>query len=389
MDLSKSNIKKILGIITFTIVLYTAILNLPKVLSVIVYIFSLLKPFITGLGMAFVLNVIMKQIEDFFKKRLRQSKNIKNPSKIEKFIRPVSLLLSIFSVIAMVWILLFLIVPEIKNTLGIISNEFPNFIKKIQDWIETSMTSLPSEMDSTSTLNLNWEKVEQWVSQLISKGSSALFSTTVGITSSIFGALLNFALGLVFAIYVLLQKETLAGQLKKLLYAYLPENVVMEILDIANLSNNIFSSFVSGQFLEAIILGVLCFIGMFILGLPYALVISTLVGFTALIPVVGGFIGTAVGVFLILMVSPIKALWFIIFFLILQQLEGNLIYPKVVGGSIGLPSIWVLAAVTIGGSAYGVPGMLLGVPLSSVLYSLLRKSVNKRLAKKSIKSQNI
>ena len=389
MDLSKANIKKILGIITFAIVLYAIMSNLPKVLSVIGYVVSLLTPFIVGLCIAFILNVIMRLIEDFFKKRLEQSSNTKNPSKIEKWIRPISLLLSLSLVVAMVWILLFLIVPEFKNTVEIVSKEFPDFMKKIQNWLGGILTSLPFEINSIAFSDLNWEKIGQWISQFLSRGSSALFNTTIGITSSIFSALLNFVLGLVFAIYVLLQKETLSKQFKKLLYAYLPENIVIEILDIAKLSNGIFSSFVTGQFLEAVIIGVLCFIGMLILRLPYALVVSALVGFTALIPVFGAFIGTIVGVFLILMVSPIKALWFVIFFLVLQQLEGNLIYPKVVGGSIGLPSIWVLVAVTLGGSAYGVLGMLLGVPLSSVLYSLLRKSVHKRLAKKEIEPDSV
>jgi predicted PurR-regulated permease PerM len=389
MDLSKANIKKILGIITFAIVLYAVMLNLKTVASVLGYVVSLLKPFIVGLCIAFILNVIMRQIEDYLKKRLEQFNNTETTSKFEKWIRPISLLSSIAIVVAMVWILLFLIIPEFKNTFEIVSEEFPGFMKKFQQWIGVILASLPFEINSIAFSDLNWEKIGQWISQFLSRGSSALFNTTIGITSSIFSAVLNFVLGLVFAIYVLLQKEKLAQQFKKLFYAYLPEDVVVEILDVAKLSNGIFSSFVTGQFLEAVIIGVLCFIGMLILRLPYALVVSALVGFTALIPVFGAFIGTIVGVFLILMVSPIKALWFVIFFLVLQQLEGNLIYPKVVGGSIGLPSIWVLVAVTLGGSAYGVLGMLLGVPLSSVLYSLLRKSVHKRLAKKEIEPDSV
>lgn len=389
MDLSKANIKKILGIITFAIVLYAVILNLKIVVSALGYVISLLKPFIVGLCIAFILNVIMRQIEVFLRKQLEQSSNTKKKSKIEKWIRPISLLLSLSLVVAMIWILLFLIIPEFKNTVEIVSKEFPGFMKKFQQWLGAVLASLPFEINAMIPEDMNWEKIGEWISQFISRGSSALFNTTVGITSSIFSAVLNFVLGLVFAIYVLLQKEKLAQQFKKLFYAYLPEDVVVEILDVAKLSNGIFSSFVTGQFLEAVIIGVLCFIGMLILRLPYALVVSALVGFTALIPVFGAFIGTIVGVFLILMVSPIKALWFVIFFLVLQQLEGNLIYPKVVGGSIGLPSIWVLTAVTLGGSAYGVLGMLLGVPLSSVLYSLLRKSVHKRLAKKEIEPDSV
>ena len=190
MDLSKANIKKILGIITFAIVLYAIMSNLPKVLSVIGYVISLLTPFIVGLCIAFILNVIMRLIEDFLKKRLEQSSNTKNPSKIEKWIRPISLLLSLSLVVAMVWILLFLIVPEFKNTVEIVSKEFPDFMKKIQNWLGSILASLPFEINSIAFSDLNWEKIGQWISQFLSRGSSALFNTTIGITSSIFFVLI-------------------------------------------------------------------------------------------------------------------------------------------------------------------------------------------------------
>ena len=390
MDLSKANIKKILGIITFTIILYTIMANLSVVGTGFSFVFSLFTPLIVGLGIAFILNVIMRLVEGFLRDKTENIEiNPKPSSRIEKLIRPISLLLSIGLVVGLIWILLFLIVPEFKNTLENVTKEFPAFMEKAQAWLEKIIALLPFKINAISPEDMNWEKVGQWISKFFSRGSSALFSTTIGITSSIFSALLNFVLGLVFAIYILLQKEKLGLHFKKLLYAYLPEDKVDEMIDVASLSNNIFSSFVTGQFLEGIIIGVLCFIGMLILRLPYALVVSALVGFTALIPVVGAFIGMFVGIFLILMVSPIKALWFVIFFFVLQQIEGNLIYPKVVGESIGLPGIWVLAAVTIGGSAFGILGMLIGVPLTSVVYSLLRKSVNKRLAKKGIIEEEI
>lgn len=390
MDLSKANIKKILGIITFTIILYTIMANLSVVGTGFSFVFSLFTPLIVGLGIAFILNVIMRLVEGFLRDKTENIEmNPKPSSRIEKLIRPISLLLSIGLVVGLIWILLFLIVPEFKNTLENVTKEFPAFMEKAQAWLEKIIALLPFKINAISPEDMNWEKVGQWISKFFSRGSSALFSTTIGITSSIFSALLNFVLGLVFAIYILLQKEKLGLHFKKLLYAYLPEDKVDEMIDVASLSNNIFSSFVTGQFLEGIIIGVLCFIGMLILRLPYALVVSALVGFTALIPVFGAFIGMFVGIFLILMVSPIKALWFVIFFFVLQQIEGNLIYPKVVGESIGLPGIWVLAAVTIGGSAFGILGMLIGVPLTSVVYSLLRKSVNKRLAKKGIIEEEI
>ena len=390
MDLSKTNIKKILGIIAFTIVLYTIMTNLSVVGRALNVLLALLAPLIVGLFIAFILNVIMRLIEDFLRARFRKIETkSKMVNRIEKAIRPISLLLSLALVVGLIWILIFLIVPEFKNTAENVSKEFPAFMQKVQKWLEKIIALLPFKTNAIKPEDMNWEKIGQWISQFFSRGSSAFFSTTIEITSSIFTWLLNFVLGLVFAIYILLQKEKLGLHFKKVLYAYLPEEKVDDMIDVASLSNNIFSSFVTGQFLEAVIIGVLCFIGMLLLGLPYALVVSALVGFTALIPVFGAFIGMFVGIFLILMVSPIKALWFTVFFIVLQQLEGNLIYPKVVGGSIGLPSIWVLAAVTIGGSAFGILGMLIGVPLTSVAYTLLRRAVNKRLAKKGIGVEDI
>lgn len=182
------------------------------------------------------------------------------------------------------------------------------------------------------------------------------------------------------------QKETLTGQAKKVVRALFSEKWAHWITDVARMTNRTFSNFVTGQLTEAVILGTLCFLGMLIFRLPYAGVISVLVGFTALIPIFGAFIGVGIGAFLILLVSPIKALWFILFFVILQQLEGNLIYPRVVGKSVGLPGIWVLAAVTVGGNAFGLAGMLLAVPLCSVLYTLARQGVNARLARKGLSS---
>ena len=190
---------------------------------------------------------------------------------------------------------------------------------------------------------------------------------------------MSFVIAFVFAIYLLLQKETLIRQLKKLIYAYMRKDFAEKLLKIAKTSNNIFANFTTGQFTEALILGFLCFIGMLILQIPYALTISVLIAFTALIPIVGALIGTAVGVLLILAVSPLKAVVFVIFLLILQQIEGNIIYPKVVGNSVGLPGIWVLVAITIGGSLWGIVGMLVSVPLVSVLYTILRDNVNQKL----------
>lgn len=373
MEWSKEQIKKILLVITYALVLLVVVLNIEAVLSFFGWVFVLLIPFIVGLSIAFILNVIMRSIEE----RLFS----KFSGRIDRFKRPIALVMSLVIVLGLIFLLLFLVIPELANTIEIVSDKLPGAMETFENWSKGIIGDLPFDLPE---IELDWEKVTEWSASFLGKGSTALFSTTLGITSSIFSALLNTLLGLVFAIYLLLMKETLAKQMKKLLYAYLAKEKVEKILSVADRANSVFSQFVTGQFTEALIIGVLCFVGMLIFGMPYALVISALVGFTALIPVFGAFIGTGVGALLIVVVDPMKALWFILFIIVLQQVEGDLIYPKVVGDSIGLPGIWVLAAVTIGGSAFGVLGMLVGVPLSALLYSLLKDSVNYRLKHKNI-----
>ncbi|MFA6753192.1 MAG: AI-2E family transporter, partial [Bacilli bacterium] len=231
-------------------------------------------------------------------------------------------------------------------------------------------------------INTSWKNLWSNVTGYFTNNSKDIIEVTLGLTSSIFASITNAILSIVFAIYMLANKENLISQTKKVLTAFVPKNKIGKILEVGTISNRVFSNFITGQVIEALIIGVLCFIGMLIIGLPYALTISVLVGFTSLIPVFGAFIGTAIGAVLIFVVSPIDALIFIIFIIVLQQFEGNLIYPKVVGTSVGLPAIWVLLAIIIGGSIYGVIGMLIGVPLCSIVYTLLSKFVNERLAKK-------
>ena len=206
--------------------------------------------------------------------------------------------------------------------------------------------------------------------EYVLNNSGKVIEATFGIASNVLNAFVNVFIGIVFAIYFLIDKEKISRQFNNIMKAYLPSKSCNKIIDIAKLSNRVFANFVSGQCLEAIIIGVLCFFGMIILRLPYAGAISVLVGFTALIPVFGAFIGTIVGAFLIFMVNPLQAVIFVIFIIVLQQLEGNLIYPHVVGKSVGLPGIWVLVAVTVGASINGILGMLLSVPLASIIYSL-------------------
>jgi len=381
MELNKSNMKKIMILITFSVLLLALFQHFDSVQGIFNLIIDVSMPFVIGLCIAFIINVLMNGIEN----KLFEPFNRKKKKTWNKIKRPASLLLSLVIIAGLIAFLILLLIPEIKNTSAIIAKDFPDYLKRLQLWLTNIMERYNLSTQRLRALEINWDKAQDVVTKFAKSGGSTLFNTTLGITTSIVKGAFNFILGLVFSIYVLLQKEKLGSQCKKVMYAYLPRNKADSFLGVCSLSHKTFSSFVSGQCLEAIIIGTLCFIGMLIFRMPYAPLISTLVGFTALIPVFGAFLGTGVGAFLILMVDPMKAVWFIVFILVLQQLEGDLIYPKVVGKSVGLPGIWVLVAVTIGGSLWGVMGMLLSVPLASIIYSLLRSSTYLRLKERKIK----
>lgn len=259
----------------------------------------------------------------------------------------------------------------------------PQYFEKIEGWWLQIRTLLEHYSIVLPEMNLDITSIAEKITNFIA--TSGVIDKTVGITGSIFSGIFDVVLGLVFSIYILASKEQLGIACKKVLCAFVSKERVIKIVELLALSDKTFTSFVTGQLTEAGIIGVLCFIGMLIFRMPYALAISALVAFTALIPVFGAFIGTAIGAFLILMVNPLKALGFIIFIIVLQQIEGNLIYPKVVGKSVGLPGILVLVAVTIGGGMFGVVGMIVGVPLVSIVYTVLAEVVNKRLVSKKTK----
>jgi predicted PurR-regulated permease PerM len=255
----------------------------------------------------------------------------------------------------------------------------PTYVANFNEWWGGVVVFADKHGVTLPEVSFNAEKATDMISEFLNKNTNTLFDTTIGITSSILGGLFDGVLGVSFSIYILAEKEMLTRWAKKIVYAYLKEEKADKIVGFAKLTSQTFTNFITGQFIEAVIIGVLCFIGMSILRMPYASIISVLVGATALIPILGAYIGTIIGAFLILLVSPIKALIFVLFIIVLQQLEGNLIYPKVVGKSIGIPGILVLAAVTIGAKLFGVAGMLIGVPACAVIYCLLRESIGKRL----------
>ena len=353
-------------LVTYIFILGLLLINYEWLGNIFGTITNVLSPFLTGAVIAFILNVIINMLEKGVLKKVKKGK------------RAISLISSLVIVFGFIVVLLFILIPQLKNAGMIFVDNLPEYHENIYELGRRMGLS----NEHLSFLDLDTTKIINDATSFISKNSSNLISFSFGFASSILGAIANFFVGLVFALYILIDKENLCRQFKRLFNRILPKKKYERMLEIISLSNVTFTNFIKVQFIEACILGVLCFLVMLVCGLPYAATISVLVGFTALIPIFGAFIGGALGAFLIFMVSPIQSLIFIGLFLVLQQIEGNLIYPKVVGGKIGLPSIWVLVGVIAGGSLGGVFGMLFGVPVLSVIYTLLKEYVN---TKKSLK----
>ena len=381
-ELNSKNVKKILLIITYTVLLCFALLNLNVVFKVLGYILNLLKPFIYGFCLAFILNIPLSKFENMFKNKKKVAKG-KAPAKptVEKKntkLRVAGIAFSILIFIGIIFLTLFLVIPEFINTISIFKDNIPEAFENVKEWLKTLMVNYPEITEKITSYQPDWAALESDITKIIKTAATGIIGVSIDFVVGLFSGVVNLVMGFVFAIYMLMQKEGLIQQSKRVLRAYLPENKSEKVLRIGSITNDTFKKFFGGQFIEAILLGVLCFIGMKIFGMPYALTISVLVGVTALIPVFGAFFGTAIGAILILAVDPMKAVWFVVYIIVLQQIDGNLIYPKIVGDSVGLPGIWVMLAVLIGGNSLGVIGMLVGVPIASVVYKLIKEHVNKQ-----------
>lgn len=380
MELNKENMRRIKELIVFTIVILIGFWKYTVVLDILSFILNIIFPFLLGAAIAFGLNVPMRFLEEkiFGNEKARKNKAL------QRLARPLSLVLTILIVIGVIALVLFVVIPELGSTILMLGKSIQDFVPKVQMWCEELFKSNKEVMAWADSLDMDWQKILNNMIEFLKNGAGNVLNSTMSAAKNIVSGVTTFFIAFVFSCYILLQKERLSVQVKKLLFAYLPEKRVQQILSVSALTYKTFSSFLAGQCLEALILGTMFFVAMTITRLPYALLVGVLVAFTALIPIFGAFIGCIVGAFLILMVDPLQAVFFVVMFLVLQQIEGNLIYPKVVGNSVGLPSIWVLAAVSIGGSLMGVVGMLVFIPMVSVIYALLRESVYFRLKKKRI-----
>ena len=366
--------KDILFIISYVAIIIFALVNFDKIITTFNYVLNILSPFIVGVLLAFVLNVLIKFIETKIFGKIKKGKVWK------KIKRPISITVSLILVGLIIYFVMNLLVPQLRNSVSLFTDTLPEYKEDIINILE----KFDVEETTANKVGEYLDNFTKVITDYIKGNSKDVLSITTEVATSIISIVSKGIISIVFAIYIIAQKETLKRQVDKLMNAYLKPKVSNKIRDIAVMSNKTFSNFVTGQCLEAIIFGLLCFFGMLILRLPYASTISVVLGFTALIPVFGAIIGTILGAFLILMVSPVKAIIFVVFVIVLQQLEGNLIYPKIVGKSIGLPGMWVLFSVTIGASIAGIWGMLIATPLFSVLYSIFSKTVNDRINKNKV-----
>lgn len=373
MNLDKENTKKIIFIVAIGIVIYLGLQNLGTLFGSLQGLIKILNPFILGACIAFILNVGVNLIET------KWIKNKKKNKFIQRIKRPLSIFLAMLILFAAIFFVIFLVIPGLIDTIDSIKTYIPGIANNVQNWLYDMTNQYPQINDTIKNINIDWNNLDDETMKLLQSWAGTILSSSINILAAIFSGVTNFVIGLIFAVYILLQKEKLGMQFKKIMQAYMKPELMEKTLKIFKVTNSAFTKFITGQVTEACILGFLCFLGMVVLGMPYALTIAVLIGFTALIPIFGAFIGAGIGALLIAVQSPMLALGFIVFIIILQQIEGNIIYPKVVGNSVGLPGIWVMVAVTVGGSLWGITGIAVSVPIASILYALLREDVNNRI----------
>lgn len=360
--------KKILFYLITAALLALAVKYSGSILGFASLLLSVLTPLIIGCVIAYILNILVVKIESL--------PFIKGSSRLYKFRRAISIPASLLIIALVIVLLIKIIIPQLGSALSLMVSEIPPAISRFIEWIHSHNTDLPQLEEWLSSLDLNWPKISSYIVTAI----NSIFESAFSIISIFGGAVVNLVIAIIFALYILAGKEKLARQFKALADTYLKEKTKNRLIYVISTAHDTFTKFIVGQVTEAVILGVLCIIGMLIFRFPYAVMIGTLVGATALLPIVGAYIGACVGFIMIVTVNPIQAFAFIIFIIVLQQLEGNLIYPRVVGSSIGLPGIWVLAAVTAGGGLWGIGGMLIAVPTAAAIYKLIKRDVAKKQA---------
>lgn len=385
MKLDRKNVRIILLIITFAVVLYTAAQNLAAIYGAVATVWNVFGVVITGLAMAFVLNVPLK----LFENRVFYGMSEDRRPYVRKMRRPVSLVCALVVTLGVIVILIAVIMPQLTATVAEVASQLPDYINSVVQWLRDFLSGFGITVDALEDFSVDWEQVFSDLTTYLKEGSanvsesaasagSSVVSTVTDVGGSVISTVMNTFLGLIVAVYVLAQKERIGHFMKRCIDAFLPHRASSAISRIASMASETFSNFVAGQFTDSCILGVLCYVCMRIFRFPYPEVISVVIGVTSLVPMVGSFIGEVIGALLILIVSPLKALLFVVMVLAIQQVDGAFIYPRIVGKSVGLPGVAVFCAVIVGGNVAGVLGSLLGVPVCALLYALLREAVDAR-----------
>lgn len=380
MELNRRTVKIFAGLIAFGVMLNAVVHNVGEVKNWIGALLGILTPIIMGLAIAFIINIPVVFLEKyvFVKRKWRFT------AFLHRFRRPFSIAVSFVTVIALLVSVVVVVWPQVNSALTGALSQMQPVVDGLRSYLTEYEDEAPELVNWLNSLNIDWEAVKNQITHFLKNGIGSAVSFVMTAATSVFGTATNLLLAVILAINVLATKEKLGGQLKNLIRAYVRQNRAERVIEVGQLSHRLFSAFLAGQVTEALILAVLCYLGMLLFRFPYAFLVSVVVGVTALIPILGAWIATGIGALLILTENPMLALWFVVFFVVLQQLEGNLIYPRVVGTQVGLPAMWVLIAITVGGGLLGIVGMLLGVPTCAVIYALTQRSVRNRLSEKGI-----
>lgn len=382
MQIDRKLLRNLFLLIAGCLVFAWLLLDTARASKVFTTLWDLFSPFFVGACIAFVFNVPMRAIE-------RQLEGIRKTG----LRRGLSIVLTLAALVLVIMFVVELLVPQIQLTTASLATKLPAFVERTAASLMKLMDDNPGVRDwilmTFNLQSLDWSSILKDTLTFLGNKASTVMGGAVSVIGTVTSGVVTMVVGIAFSVYCLARKEILARQGRRILYSILPEKFTDEIIRILRLTNATFSNFISGQCLEACILGCLFMVAMTIFGMPYAPLVSVVIAVTALVPVVGAFVGCILGAFFILVDNPIQAVTFVIMFLVIQQLENNLIYPRVVGTSIGLPGMWVLVAVTIGGDLMGVGGMLLMIPLASVLYTLLREFTDRRLQQRGIPEEKL
>ena len=365
--------RKIVRLMLLAAILAVGVIHVESILSGVLFLWNVARPLITGAVIAYILEIIIKLLE----------KHLFPNSKNKWFIRSkrfLCILIAALLVLSILVLIFSIVIPGLADAFTLIGREFPSYFAQCKQWITENLENVPAVTDSIREFELDWPtlqgRVVDWA--INGMGGQSLLSSTVSVISAVTGSIANFAISVIFAICLLVEKGKLQNQYRNVMSAAMDEKKNSILQHILTTANRCFAGFIVGQTVNGLIMGVLTWLGMRIIGMPYALIVGVISGTTALIPVIGGFIGAAIGTFLVFTANPSMAVWFLVFIIALQNIQGNLLYPRLVGNSVGIPSLWVLAAVSFGGGLGGIGGMMLAVPITATIYALTHEWVQKK-----------